>query len=241
MKKILIIVICSFVVIALVIAGFSFYNEFFTKKYIFEDIKDVGRLIHLDGEVVSKLNDGEYEKFVSLVKNIAVYHKTDSTEKLPLATQYLNFGEKHIEYDGVRYTADKEALSALIEYCEAIIDEHNDATPKKPYELSVEDISSVKLTCHACEDMHLYDVASEDFSVFVESVNGITAYERFNAFNTPWGGGSYVFDVTLKSGEALQIRVAENTFYERLFVADKVYVSDASKLMDFIGACTVTE
>ena len=247
MKNVLTISICVFVVITFVIASISFYNELFKKKYIFEDLKVIGNLLYADSKIVAMFNKVENEEAFKLVKDIAVYRKTDEPQEFSLAISLsyddkISWNEKYIEYDGITYLADKNALSKLNEYCESVIAEHNDTTPKKPYELSAEDISAVKLTCYFCENKYEYDISPEDFEVFAEKVNEITMFQRYNDFQILYGGGSYVFDVELKNGEAFEVNVSdglENT--EHVHINDKTYVSDADGLMEFIRAYAVID
>ena len=251
MKKKVIIIIGIVFLIAFILVCMVVYSNFFEKNYIFKDISN-DRInhayIYLDDEAVAELNKNEIAKAFDFLKDISVYRQVESTQELSFKLGFYGFedieiswNEEYIEYDGLTYRADKKSIVVLEEYCELIIAEHNDTTPKKPYELSAENISSVKLT-YDITDYHVYDVSIEDFSAFVECVNGITTYERYNEYHSLWGNHIYTFDVALKSGEVLQVRISdgiENT--EHIYLNDKTYVSDASKLMDFIGACTVTE
>ena len=247
MKKIIVALICVFIAIALVVAGISFYNEFFKEKYIFEDHKVIGNLLYADSKIVAMFNKVENEEVFKLVKDIAVYRKTDEPQEFSLAISLsyddkISWNEKYIEYDGVAYLADEKALANLTEYSESIIAEHNDTTAKKPYELSAEDISTVKLTCYFCEKKYEYDISPEDFEVFAEKVNEITMFQRYNDFQILYGGEWYVFDVELKNGEAFEVNVSdglENT--EHVHINDKTYVSDASGLMELIDAYTTFE
>ena len=246
MKKIIVALICVFIAIALVVAGIFFYNEFFKKKYVFENFSDerINRvIIYSDGEAVAELIQEERAEALVLIKAISVYRKVKLDNELSLELNFLGFkdkkiswNEKYIEYDGIVYLADEKALANLTEYSESIIAEHNDTTPKKPYELSVEDISTVKLTCDGDLIGRLtYDISVEDFAVFSEKVNAVTIYQRYNDAKILYGGIYYVFDVELKNGEAFEVNVSdglENT--EHVRINDKTYVSDASGLMEFI-------
>ena len=247
MKKIITTVICIFLAVALVVAGVFVYNEFFKKNYVFEDLKGIGNLLYENGEVVAKFNEDENAEAFKLVKDIAVHKKTDEPQEFSLAISLshddkISWNEKYIEYDGVAYLADEKTLAKLNEYCESIIAEHNDTTAKKPYELSAEDISAVKLTCNYYKGTYEYDISSEDFEVFADKVNEITTYQRYNAFHVLYGGGSCIFDVELKNGEALQVKLLHGSKdAEHVYINDKTYVSDASGLMEFIATYDTVE
>ena len=247
MKKILIIAICIFLAVALIVAGISVYNEFFKKKYVFENFSDerINRvIIYSDGKAVAELNQEERSEALILIKDLSVYRKVELDNALSFELKFLGFkdkgiswNEKYIEYDGVAYLADEKALAKLNEYCKSIIAEHNDTTAKKPYELSAEDISAVKLTCDGDLIGKLtYDIPYEDFAVFAEKVNALTIYQRYNDAYILYGGIYYVFDVEMKSGESVTISLSDiGGLKEHLRLNGKTYVSEADGLMGFIA------
>lgn len=253
MKKIIIIVICIFIIVALVVAGIFFYNEFFKKKYVFENFSDerINRvIIYSDGEAVAELIQEERAEALALIKAISVYRKVELDNELSLELNFLGFkdkkiswNEKYIEYDGIVYLADEKALANLTEYCESIIAEHNDTTAKKPYELSAEDISAVKLSCDGDLIGRLtYDISVEDFAVFSEKVNAVTIYQRYNDAKILYGGIYYVFDVELKNGESISISLSDiGGSNEHLRLNGKTYVGEADGLMEFIGTYATIE
>ena len=247
MKKYPCIIICVLIAVALVVAGISFYNNFFKKKYISENFsyERINRvIIYSDEETVAELNQKEREEALELIKNISVYREVELKQELSSELKFfgskneeISWNREYIEYDGAAYLADEKALAKLTEYCESIVAEHNDTTAKKPYELSAENINAVKLTCVGDLIGELtYDILAEDITVFVEKVNAVTTYQRYNDSNILYGGTSYRFDVELKSGECVIISISDfGCSNEHLRLNGKTYVSEADGLMEFIG------